>query len=362
METPDADGWRVTFTILQAFRGVDSKEVDLHLPDSSCNPNFEEGKSYLVYAHHRSGAPGWTTTSCTRTRLLSEASEDLAYLRLPDSEKGPSRIVGEVLRRQIDLSNPAYPRVFGTPVEGVPVRVTGRRSASEARTDARGRFSIPAPAYEAQTVTFGSVGGLLVDGGYSVTIPHGLACAAVDGQAYYDGRVTGMVVDSAGRPIPFFPIFLRLYPRTSLIVYDQDAMTDANGRFTFRRVQPERYVIRAAGGHPRDDESYPELGPENPVAVGAAARIDAGRLALASPSRAALIEGVVLDDAGLPAGGVRISVRLAEAGWGLWDKIATDARGRFRISLTAGRRYEISAWAMRQNGDAEVRLSDAKTF
>ena len=71
----------VTLSVVRSWRGLEKQQtVTLRTAKSgaTCGYAFELGTSYLVYA---GGEPGKLhVNSCSRTRLLSKASEDLAAL------------------------------------------------------------------------------------------------------------------------------------------------------------------------------------------------------------------------------------------------------------------------------------------
>ena len=78
--------------LLQVWSGSDAATliVMTSMSDSACGYNFQEGEEYLVYAYQ----PEYDlwTNNCTRTALLSEAVEDLAYLTC---DEGYTQINGE---------------------------------------------------------------------------------------------------------------------------------------------------------------------------------------------------------------------------------------------------------------------------
>lgn len=85
--------YEVTFDVSKRWKDSAQDESVIITSDSSaaCGYNFEEGKSYLVYARESDGY--LTTGLCTRTKLLSEAAEDLESLRLLDSSSPEVPIV-----------------------------------------------------------------------------------------------------------------------------------------------------------------------------------------------------------------------------------------------------------------------------
>jgi hypothetical protein len=73
---------KVHFQVVRSFKGPSNESIEVRTANSSaaCGYGFEEGKSYLVYASEESGA--LHTGLCSRTRLASEASEDITALGL----------------------------------------------------------------------------------------------------------------------------------------------------------------------------------------------------------------------------------------------------------------------------------------
>jgi hypothetical protein len=70
----------VKLAVVRAWKGVESEVVDLLTPSdgAACGYKFSQGASYLVYASADSS--GLRVISCSRTRPMSEAGEDLGLL------------------------------------------------------------------------------------------------------------------------------------------------------------------------------------------------------------------------------------------------------------------------------------------
>src|SRR4030095_10601853 len=76
---------RVRLMVEENFRGAGVKrgaplEVATGLGGGDCGYGFEGGERQPVYAEHAGGEALYTGI-CTRTRTLSDAAEDLQYLR-----------------------------------------------------------------------------------------------------------------------------------------------------------------------------------------------------------------------------------------------------------------------------------------
>lgn len=92
---------KVTFNVLRAWKGLDSRIVVLETANSSasCGYNFEKDGKYLIYANGKIN--DLEVSLCSRTKLLKNASSDLedlgeGYLPLVE-ENNPSRIYDIIL-------------------------------------------------------------------------------------------------------------------------------------------------------------------------------------------------------------------------------------------------------------------------
>ncbi|MEJ7849250.1 MAG: hypothetical protein WKF92_14300 [Pyrinomonadaceae bacterium] len=70
----------VRFKVLQTWKGVTTETVSVFTANRCCicGYKFAVGERYLVYAY--SSDEDWATSFCTRTKILSEADEDLKVL------------------------------------------------------------------------------------------------------------------------------------------------------------------------------------------------------------------------------------------------------------------------------------------
>jgi hypothetical protein len=135
---------RVRLVVEENFRGAGVKrgaplEVATGLGGGDCGYGFEVGERYLVYAEHAGGEALYTGI-CTRTRTLSDAAEDLQYLR--HRQERVAGIEGDIVELGRDPETKAT-RWVG-PMRGVIVvaerRGDGRRW--EAKTDEHGWFRL----------------------------------------------------------------------------------------------------------------------------------------------------------------------------------------------------------------------------
>lgn len=135
---------RVRFQVVEAFRGVTTSEIDVYTGagGGDCGYSFIVGRSYLVYGSQSAGAPRLTTGICSRTQLLSQASEDLGYLRsVPLGAALGATITGTVYNRDRNTSQ-AQGAVTLATVPAIVVVMDCGGALFRGTTDADGRFSI----------------------------------------------------------------------------------------------------------------------------------------------------------------------------------------------------------------------------
>jgi len=79
----------MVFSVKEVWKGEVTSEIRIKSDFTSVSFNFEEGKEYLVYAGGND-LDGISTSSCTRTARLIDASKDLAVLGKGVPPKLPS--------------------------------------------------------------------------------------------------------------------------------------------------------------------------------------------------------------------------------------------------------------------------------
>jgi hypothetical protein len=138
---------RVRFVVEENFRGASVKrggalEVLTGFGGGDCGYDFRIGERYLVYAQHFPNAESLFTGICSRTRRLSEAAADLAYLRTRSQPERAAGIEGSINELSRDPETKET-RMVG-PMRSVTVvaerQGDGRRW--EAKTDEQGWFRI----------------------------------------------------------------------------------------------------------------------------------------------------------------------------------------------------------------------------
>jgi hypothetical protein len=167
-------GKRVRLRVKTVFRGeldeddddAPAKTVEVWTAFGDCGIDFQTGETYLVYADDDEESNTMTTGACTRTRRLTDAGDDLAYLYFfKNYADNAGRLEGFVtadLLFQRDLDPAHYTGRIGAPVAAV-VELKARDRSRYTQSDGQGRFlfdGLPAgdftvnayaPGYPAET-------------------------------------------------------------------------------------------------------------------------------------------------------------------------------------------------------------------
>lgn len=136
---PDEKQYPVAkFEVTENFIGTMSSEFTVHLTSDAFLgsipqgvPAFSEGEAWLVEAYYDAHLQQWMTSTCQRTKPLSQANDDLQALRAwIAGNRLPGRVQGQV-------ANPEK----GGYMSGVPVALRGPSQMLSESTDNRGYFS-----------------------------------------------------------------------------------------------------------------------------------------------------------------------------------------------------------------------------
>ena len=203
----------VRFSIERAARGVQGSEIEVStsMYQGDCGYGFKIGRRYVVYAHRlEDGTLG--ASSCSRTRAVSEARDDLAYLSALGSPGTGARVSGSVKYQNLFVKPSRRAKPEG--VTDVQVLVRGSAGVFSATTDAEGRYDIngvPPGAYEIEVLPPAVFTKLGLWGSFDIEDPR--ACQVNNFWLYYAGRIVGTVLEGRGSPPPGFAWKLPRPPR-----------------------------------------------------------------------------------------------------------------------------------------------------
>jgi hypothetical protein len=195
--------FEIIFQVQEDFLGVKkSTRVSVLFSDSLEYCDFEKGKTYLVYAYK--GDRGFSIDVGTRTRLITEADEDLAFLRNLTRIKSGSKIYGTVEQVvKSSLENNAK-----QPIQGLKLKLEqldGTRKIFGVITDIDGKYEIagiPGGKYKITQVNpLADFDFLPRDGVYSPLEVNNKGCAKQNFLLTTKNKISGRVVDAEGNPV-----------------------------------------------------------------------------------------------------------------------------------------------------------------
>jgi Carboxypeptidase regulatory-like domain len=334
----------VRLSIERAARGVQGTEVDVTTGSGGgdCGYNFKIGERYVVYAYrNKDGALG--TSICSRTRPIADASDDLAYFSaLPASGSG-ARVFGTVKQWERDT---ATDRTIEFPVADVQVLVRGSAGVFSGVTGDDGRYVITGVApgtYETEVLPPPEFSTRYLSRTFEIKDPR--ACQQSDFGLQYAGRVSGVVLDAAGRPAADVRVEIAraASPDDPLLLESSRSKTDANGQFELADVQPGSYVVGVGLTMQMDpDVVYARTLYPDSIDVGKGNRVEIGTLRLPQPSRRHELKGVAVDSAGTPLAGATVVLHAGRRQ--AINPVRTAADGSFTVPVFEQQFYTVRAY------------------
>jgi hypothetical protein len=336
----------IKFSVEQSYLGVAGTELEVFTGrgGGDCGYEFKIGQRYLVYAQRYQDK--LTTSICTRTKPFSSASDDLAFLGTLSSAAPGISILGQVSRP--DKSEPLSPDVV--------ITIEGESERREIRPDAEGLFRVSG----------------LRAGKYkmALTLPETLTtwqrerqltvsdrgCAAVAWYLTDNGRVSGLVVNAEGQPVPRILVSLVNPASNRKESYIKLERTDDDGRFVFPAVARGRYLIAVNHNRfpdPNDPVNayppsfYPGVIDEalaQAITVGPGEKLSDFEVRLPLKRAASILSGTVVWSDGSPVVNAQLSVTdVTQGESSIGHGVAADALGRFTINGYAGQKLIIEA-------------------
>ena len=347
---------RVEFGEVMTFRGMTGTTAALRTPGSgpACGYEFKEGGRYLVYASRARDGAGLVTSICSRTRLLSQAADDIAFLQTLSTPGGPrARVYGTVTHWERDLAT-GQPINHG-PVPDVVINARGGGNAFDTVTDAQGRYEVRVPpgTYEVSAWPPGRFSS--GDRKYTAELRDPRSCVAADFTVRIETRLRGTVRQAAGTPVSGALVQVMAADSVDKIgnIQTVGTTTDATGSFEFTDLSPGRYVLGVDLVRRMDPKIvFPPTYHPGTADPDAATIVELGEglrdlpPMTIPPARAERrLTGVVLFTDGGPAPGAFVSLLDGTAGWRrqVAGAIKTADDGTFSFVVHEGLDYMASA-------------------
>jgi hypothetical protein len=241
-----AEEHRVSLEVHRAWKGVEGAHLEVltHTQESACGFSFQQGGRYLVFASRRPTDGKIGVNSCSLTKEISKAADDVAWLESLNHPSTGGRVYGEVVLNEQTLSGNGEAQ--RKPLEGIRITLDGTDRRRETRTGPDGRYElvgVPAGKYRiAAHLSQDLMQSFTIR---QIEIPDVRACAQEDFWTSINGSVEGRVLHDDGRPAQ------RVLVQLTAAGTDLDAgwfpnataPTDADGFYRFDGLPPGRYVI-----------------------------------------------------------------------------------------------------------------------
>src|SRR5215207_10984090 len=315
-KTPEEVDWTpvvVKFAVLQPFLGVEGAEVEVATGrgGGDCGYQFRKGETYLVYASRGADGRQLLTGICSRTRPVSDASEDLEFLRgLGARDPGVSIDV------KVERSRQTVKDGNSTPTGGLAdARLTfeGAGESREVRTDSEGRARLSGLKPGTYKIRLALPEGLTTYKEEQEVTVADRGCAGVFYAVFYDGRVGGRVADVEGRAVKGVLVTLvEADDPEPERHYAHYATTGEDGRYDFKGLPPGRYLLAVnLNRYPQPNDptnAYPrtyypgvaEASQAEAVTVGAGERAKDRDIILPARRAESVVNGLVVWQDGSP--------------------------------------------------------------
>lgn len=368
-------GRLVRFNVSESVRGASASQAEVitGLGGGDCGYPFTHGETYIVYASRNEEDGLLYTSTCTRTRRLADAAEDIAYIRGLATADAQSDVFGRIVRRNYARTEDDEPFL---PVADAELVIEGEATRRVIRSDANGDFRFAGLAPGTYKIKLRLPQGLTSGGlnGEAATIEREMrvvarGCAQTQFYLESDTRVSGRVVDATGQPVANLRLNMRGAPANNtnnannlgnILLY---AETDEVGRFEFRTVPPGDYFlgVRLLSYSVGEMPPYPRTYYPGVTTREQASRVSVREgewvrdLELRLPPRrvAHAVRGLVVWADGRPAPGANIYLSVQEEEeTTLHTTLRADENGQFTLSVYEGLTYKVSAYPQGARGAA----------
>src|SRR3989442_7043794 len=230
----------VRLSLDEPFRGVEGAGVEVltGFGGGDCGFGFRQTQQYLVYAYRSENDGKLHTSICTRTKSISEADNDLTYIRGLSKAKGGATISGEVMKYLRDKQG----TLANQPLAGVRVVIEGEKKF-EAVTDAKGQYRIdqlPAGEYTVKPVPPEHLGAC---GPERKIMVADRGCAVARFWLDSNAQLSGRVLNPQGIAVAKAEIFMSEADKEQYQGHWDAAYSDEEGRYTFKFIPPGRYIL-----------------------------------------------------------------------------------------------------------------------
>jgi hypothetical protein len=247
----------VRVKVLEPFIGATSgwTTVETGVGGGDCGYDFSWGEKYVIYAH-RNKDGSLSTSICTRTQKVSDASVDLAYLRTLKDLPATGRVYGTVNQYTFDPNFKAIEvslmSPYGGPEEqvmsmraltGTILNLEGSSGKQIARAGQNGEFAFEHLTPGQYKISADLPKVMKPWDRRDIQVP-AKGCSEISIRTAFNGRLSGRVSNEAGEPLPYMAVEVI---RASDVGQAERAFqwvnADKNGAFEIGPLPPDEYVV-----------------------------------------------------------------------------------------------------------------------
>ncbi len=227
----------VRMQIGEVLTGVDPAQKEIEIVTGGgggdCGYLFHPGVDYVIYAYKNSEGH-LETGICSRTRPLTQAAEDIAYLRAIPQLPATADI-------RVSIADNSTWEAGRRPMQRVRTTISGPDGLREALTDRAGRATFAGLTPGEYTVQWASDG--YRSGNRKVQI-HAKGCAEVPVTMLLDRRILGRVLTRAGLPAAKVMIeMVPAHPGPNDSPIAHYATSDLDGHYEFEYLRTGDFYL-----------------------------------------------------------------------------------------------------------------------
>lgn len=340
--------------LLRGTENLQTMELISTRGGADCSAHFSVGVQYLIYAYQQKDGT-WSTSICAGNRVAGDAGlliSQLRALRRGDRAASLYGVLQRVQQPYGTVKNSRYDRVLGN----VRIQLHDGDRMYETVTDQLGQYlfyNLPGGDYRiSASLPFGlELAQMMLTGPPGPLKVPDHACMEHEITALPSTRITGHVIDPAGKPLGYAFVALyrsELYGKTGLIPTWQE-FQDANKPFVFTHVAPGDYLLVFNDrGENSPDQPYPrtfygdalEPGKARHIKISESDTVVMADIHVTGGSQTRQIKVNVVNNDGHPDASVFLNVK-ATSGTGPFPRKV--APGVYTVNLLKNARYTISA-------------------